>query len=234
MGLTFALFERTWQHLIHCDICVKFFSQQMCEIRDEVRIKLFPTWPFTADHWNQVKEDVCLQKFLSGILMNVQPSYCLQYEKHLYLFTYRRVWVYNQHYFMFWRCSVLLFWAADYWQRKCRRTQVGSRGCDASRDNRWWLMLFWVKMKTTLIWAILISDRLHVAPVAVERTYQAQQSIHNYSNWIINQEAIDALLQRNEEEEEELWPRLTTTDEDLSLLATCGSWTISKQTLCGW
>lgn len=92
---------------------------------------------------------------------------------------------------MFWRCSVLMFWA-DYWQRKCRRTQVGSRGCDASRDNRWWLMLFWVKMKTTLIWAIIISDRLHVAPVAVERTCQAQQSIHNYSNWIINQEAIDA------------------------------------------
>lgn len=176
-----------------------------------VWIKLFPTWPLTADHWNQVRDNVCLQKFLSGILMNVQPSYWHQYEKHLYLFTYQHVSVYNQHSFMFWRCSVLLFWAADYWQRKCRRTQVGSRGYDASRDNRWWLTLFWVKIKTTLIWAILISDRLHVVPVVVERTCQAQQSIHNYSNWIINQEAIDALLQQNEEEEEELWPRLTTT-----------------------
>lgn len=35
-------------------------SKRMCEIRDEVWIKLFPTWPLTADHWNQVKEDVCL------------------------------------------------------------------------------------------------------------------------------------------------------------------------------
>lgn len=33
--------------------------------------------------------------------MNVQPSYWHQYEKHLYLFTYQRVSVYNQHSFMF-------------------------------------------------------------------------------------------------------------------------------------
>lgn len=154
-------------------------SQRMRKIREEVWIKLFPTWPLTADHWNQVKEDVCLQKFFSGILMNVQPSYWHQYKNHLHLFTYQRFSVYNQHSFMFRRCSVLLFLAADCWQRKCRRTQVGTRGCDASRDKRWWLMLYWVKMKTTLIWAILISDRLHVAQVAAERTCQAKKSIHN-------------------------------------------------------
>lgn len=126
--------------------------------------------------------------------------------KNIYIYLHISVFqfIHNQHSFMFWRWSVLLFWAADYWQRKCRQTQVGSRGCDASRDNRWWLMLFWVKMKTTLSWTNLISDHLHVAPVAVERTSQAQQSIHNYSNWIIihslliNQEAIDALLQQND------------------------------------
>lgn len=166
-----ATLDSLW-HL--CEV----LSQRMCEIRDEVWIKLFSMWPLTADHWNQVKEDVCLQKFLSKILMNVQPSYWQQYEKQLYLFTYQRVSVYNQHSFMFCRCSAQLFWAADYWQKKCRWTQVGSQGCDASRDNRWWLTLFWVKMKTTLIWAILISDSLHVAPVAVKRTCQAQ-SIHN-------------------------------------------------------